>query len=80
MAGNSNSDPVADFAAITPHDSNQIIPPFALYVGVGGDIVAVNRSGQTITFKGVPTGAILPIRPKILKATGTTATDIVGLG
>lgn len=72
------SDPSPRFAAITPHDTNQIVPPRAIYVGGTGDIVAVGVDGVEVTFKAVPQGRDLAIRPKIIKETGTTATLIVG--
>lgn len=72
------SDPSPRFAAITPHDTNQLAPPRAIYVGGAGDIVAVGVDGVEVTFKAVPQGSTLPIRPKIIKNTGTTATLIIG--
>lgn len=52
-----------------------------LYVGTGGDVTAVLEQGSTaVLFKAVPTGAILPICATRVKATGTTATDLVALG
>jgi hypothetical protein len=73
------SDPSPRFAAITPHDEDQITPPRAIYVGGAGDIVAVGVDGNDETFKAVPQGSILPIRPKLIKDTGTTATLLIGL-
>ncbi len=69
--------------AVTPHNSNPLTDvPKALYVGVGGDIVMVgssNTSAANTTFKNVPSGAILPFRAYYIRATGTTATDILAL-
>lgn len=67
-----------DAVAITPHDTTDIaVQPDAIYVGVGGDVVAI-MDGSAITFKAVPVG-ILPIRPTRINTTNTTATDMVAL-
>jgi hypothetical protein len=67
--------------AVTPNDSTELaVIPRAVYVGNGGNIV-----GQLVgdnadrTFIGVPNGAILPFRFKLIKSTSTTASDIIGL-
>lgn len=75
------SAPARDLAAVTPHDSNALVDiPKALYVGTGGTIVARGVDDSVdVTLKNVPSGAILPIRVQYVRATGTTATDIVAL-
>lgn len=67
--------------AITP--SNTVlftIAVRAIYVGVTGDVKAL-LVGDTaaVVFKAVPAGSILPIRAQRIDATGTTATDLVGM-
>lgn len=54
--------------------------PRALYVGVTGN-VAVRPVGSEsdVTFIAVPAGTILPVRVSFVRATLTTATDIIGL-
>jgi hypothetical protein len=71
--------PAKKAAAVTKHDSNEIDVPQALFVGTGGDLVC-RLMGDTanVTFKNVPNGAILPVRPKII-ANATTASDILAL-
>ena len=77
--------PARSFAAVTPHNSTDFVggAAAALYVGVGGDVVAVgvdNNNGVVAeTFKNVMSGTILPIRCRRVNATGTTATDIKAL-
>lgn len=69
------------YKAVTPHNSN-VLPDgecAALYIGVGGNVVLVDVDGTETTFKGVPTGGILPCQTLIVKSTNTTATDIVAL-
>lgn len=48
--------------------------------GNSGFVVAVTAQGETtVTFKSVPVGTILPIRPDRVYATGTTATLLLAL-
>jgi len=68
------------FVAITAHDSNNISSPVrAIYVGVGGDVAVVGLDGTAVTFKNVPTGAILPVQAIRVNSTNTTATNMVGM-
>lgn len=67
------------WTAVTPHNSTNLTElPKGIYIGVAGDIVAVGDDDATSTFT-VVAGAILPIRPKRINSTGTTATGIVAL-
>ena len=67
--------------AITPHASNEVTPlPKAIYVGGAGDVVLRSVDGtDDVTFVGVLAGSIIPVRAKFVRATGTTATGIIGL-
>lgn len=66
--------------AITPSDTVDIPDrPRALYVGTGGNISAIDQNGNTVTFSNVLGGAFLPIGPVRIRATGTTASNIVGI-
>lgn len=72
--------PALNFLAVTPSDSvNLPAKARALYVGKGGDIVAINGEGNAITFKSVQTGTILPIFTTRVNATDTTAANLVAL-
>ena len=78
--GGFHSRPVSECFAITPDDVTDLaVPVRGLYVGTGGDVVIDDLVGNTVTFVGVPGGAILPIGAKRVRATGTTAANIVGL-
>lgn len=66
--------------AITPHDSNALaVTPRAIYVGGAGNITFTGLDGVDVTLVAVPVGTLLPIMPSLVKATGTTATNLVGL-
>lgn len=47
-----------------------------IYVGTGGNLVAVDRDGTEVAYK-VGDGAMLPMAVRRILATGTTARDIV---
>ena len=72
--------PAEEYGAITPHDSNNLSKPTrGLYVGVAGDVKVVSLDGNTVTFKALAAGQIHWIRCTRVFATGTTATDVVGV-
>lgn len=65
-----------NFVAITPSNSTTLsIRGF--HVGVGGDVVAVDATGDQVTFK-CSSGAFYPYAVRKIMA-ATTATSIVGL-
>ncbi len=72
--------PAIDGEEVTPHDSNQLGQySRALYVGGTGDLEVITATGNTIVLAAVPAGSIIPIRCGTVKATNTTATNIVAL-
>ncbi|PTS89224.1 hypothetical protein DBR17_03490 [Sphingomonas sp. HMWF008] len=75
------SAPATRAVAVVPHDGNPLTDiPKALYVGTGGDIFmrGVNGSADQL-WKAVPAGTVLPFRAQFVRATGTTAADILAL-
>lgn len=70
----------ADGAAIVTHDTNEL-PSYSrqIYCGGAGDIKLITVGGTTLTFKAVPVGTLLPVRAKLVFATGTTATNLVAI-
>ena len=68
-------------AAITPSDSADLANVAqAIYVGGAGDLtVNMAGTGSAILFKAVPTGTVLNGQFARVKATGTTATNLVEL-
>jgi hypothetical protein len=72
--------PANNAVLVSPHDDNDLEHVSrALYVGGTGNVVVIMLGGETVTFSGVPAGAILPIRVSRVKATDTTATLILSL-
>jgi hypothetical protein len=72
--------PAVHAFAITPANGADLsFVTRGLYVGVSGDVKVDTLGGDTVTFVGLAAGVIHPIRAKRVYATGTTATDIVGV-
>jgi len=78
----------ADYAApavgavlLTPSDSTDLVvsPARAIYIGGAGNINVDTAAGDTVLFSGVTAGMILPVSVKRVRATSTTATNIVAL-
>lgn len=76
------ANPAYRAASVTPHDANSVADFMvtALYVGTGGDVAITTSGSDEVTFTSVPSGSILPVEAKIVKATGTTASNIIALG
>jgi hypothetical protein len=73
-------DPGSNAAAVTPNDSTDLTyTTRALFVGGAGNIAVTMAGGQSVTFTGVPAGALLPIRVTRVLSTGTTATTITAI-
>jgi hypothetical protein len=75
------SAPATRGVAVSPHDSNPLAEmPKALFIGSAGDLVArgMNDSAD-VTFRNLAAGSVLPFRARFVRATGTTAADIVAL-
>lgn len=73
-------DPADDGVEITPSDTVDLTTVTrGLYVGVIGDVRVAMASGSVITFVGMAAGIVHPFRVRRVYATGTDATDIVGV-
>lgn len=72
--------PISNAFAIVPDDAAELATlPRAVMLGQGGDIAVTFEGGTTVTLTGLAEGVIYPLRLRAVLATGTTATDIVGL-
>lgn len=68
-----------DCYAITKNDNADLPERICgLYVGGTGDVTVLTETSKTVTFSAVPVGTILPIAPRRVMSTGTTASLIVG--
>lgn len=66
--------------AITPHDTNKLARPVrGIFVGGAGNVTLVTPAGDTVAFNGLAAGQVLDQEAVIVKATGTTATALVGM-
>lgn len=65
--------------AVTPSDTTVLTATKGLYVGASGDVVVTMFNGVDATFKGLAAGIIHPISVTKVKATGTTATNILAV-
>ena len=77
-----DTSPASNAEEITPHDTNLVTTTRALYVGTGGNVKVEMLDidgGSAVSFLNVPDGTLLPLRVIRVHATGTTASDIVGL-
>ena len=63
--------------AITPSDTVGNIWSY-IYVGTGGDIALATENGDAITLTAVPQGSWVWVRTSLVKATGTSASNLVG--
>ena len=70
--------PANDGAAVTPNDSTDLpVASKRLWVGGAGNVALVTVVGTALTYTGVPAGTYLHVRAARVKATGTSATNIV---
>jgi len=72
--------PATRAVAVVPDDLTALADvPKALFVGTGGSLVMRGASGVDQAWRNVPSGAVLPFRAVFVRATGTTAADILAL-
>lgn len=66
--------------AIAPSDSVELaLVPKGIYVGTGGDVVLRGVGGAAdVTYKNLADGSYIAVRAQYVRATGTTAADLVG--
>ena len=72
--------PASEAEVITPNDTVALLlATRALYVGGAGDVRVEMLSGDIVTFTNMQGGVFYPIRITKVLATGTTATNMVGV-
>ena len=73
--------PAKDCFAIVPDDAADLAQVTkALYIGTGGDVTLRPQEGASdVVFRNLQDGSILDVRVSAVRATGTSASDIVGL-
>lgn len=73
--------PVTRSVAVTPNDNTDLPEvPRALFVGGAGSLsVILQKDSAALSWSNVPAGSVLPIRPKRIRQTGTTAGNIIAL-
>ena len=72
--------PAREGAEIAPDDGKDLPAlPRAIWIGGGGALSMVMADGGTVLLVGVPAGSLLPLRPRRIRATGTSATKLVAL-
>jgi len=80
LSGQSWAATASSAIAVTPSDSTPLSNVTRwMFVGGTGNLTVVMNDGTTAEFPGVPAGTLLPVRVSQVKATGTTATEIVAL-
>ncbi len=68
-----------DAIVITPSDSTTIEPTSGIYIGISGDIAVTMKNGNDAIFKSLAAGVIHPLCVTKVKATGTTASNILAV-
>jgi hypothetical protein len=77
-AGSDLLGPAANGAAVAPSDTaNLPVASKRLWIGGAGNVSLVTVNGTALTYTAVPAGTYLQVRAQQVKATGTTATDII---
>ena len=73
--------PARSVEAIVPSDSVPLVRvPKAIFVGGAGDVhLRAVDDNDSVSFRNVPAGTILPVRATMVLQTGTTALHLVAL-
>lgn len=72
--------PASQAESISPSDSTELAHATrGLYVGQTGNVRAKTVTGEIVMFANMQGGLLYPVRIVQVMATGTTATDLVGL-
>jgi hypothetical protein len=79
--GDDLNGPCSRFRAITPADNTPLLlATKSIYVGGAGSLTIIGvEDTAPVTFSSVPAGTVLHVRAGCVMATGTSATNIVGM-
>lgn len=68
--------------AVVPHDTNALpIVPKGIFVGTGGTVTLRGIDGSAdVTYRNLPDASYIAVRARYVRATGTTATDMIAEG
>jgi hypothetical protein len=77
--GDSVTAPSAAPFAVIPHDVNELPEvPKGLYVGTGGQVTLRGvGAAADVTYKNLGDGSYIAVRASHVRATGTTAADLI---
>jgi len=65
--------PASRAVAVTPDDANDLaFTARALYIGGAGDLKVTTSGGDTVEFRGLLAGSVLPVSVRRVFATGQT--------
>lgn len=64
---------------VLPHDSDALpLVPKGLYVGIGGDVTLRGVDAEIdVTYRNLPDASYIAVRASHVRATGTTASDLI---
>lgn len=72
--------PATHAFTISPNDGADLVETTrAIYVGAPGSLTLVLQSGAEVAFANVTAATVLPVRATRVKASGTTASSMVGM-
>jgi len=65
--------------SVTPHDGDPLpLVPKGLYVGTGGDVTLRGLDAESdVTYRNLPDASYIAVRVSHVRATGTTASDLI---
>lgn len=71
--------PARNCFPVVPHDTNELASiPKGIYVGTGGNVTLRTVDGTAdVIYKNLADGSYIAVRAQYVRATGTTAADMV---
>jgi hypothetical protein len=71
--------PAANPYLVVPHDANPLpVVPKGIYVGTGGDVTLRGVGADAdVTYRNLPNASFIAVRAAFVRATGTTAGNLI---